>query len=929
MKVDIKQVMGPDWEPEMKDLPKPDKLKKPMKLMGVAALCLVLGAGVMVYDRMSTKDDAHADTLYKEADVNPVFTVQHVADVRIPVMEEGEGDVPVLIGDKSEGHAVLANGLLKTEKKRVTLYEDYETDWNRSGTLTAMSFLNGSGGAADGYNLEEMWIGKDKESAEASDFTILPVPQAEEGADFSKVSLTNNPDSSLLSTKKDGKYVPDKDGNYTICIENGDVIRLVFATAASSQSGQANVYDYDVSDGGYYVNDDYYRKGTKQPTSGQQTRQGNLYVDAVENGIHTKENYAGSGAKLAFGGESIGTPFGDAVREDELDTINVHNVTNTKTTGVALGLTSGITADGHIKWAGNIQTPALFGDGKAAGRTDYSDYQMTFTKKGFTRTLSSVQYKEDTVTKGLETVGKNFWIADKVPSYGTDGHDPVWGNGAKNVKYYRTGDRGSKRFAASDDRQNHNSFFGLSYTEDFTIPAGYTGPLDFFGYSDDDMWVYAAKIDKDGNAMEDTAVLVSDLGGVHEGTGSYRNLWELIKPIPYGKDAEHWRLFVFYLERDGASAKCYLRFTLPEAAILEDTQNADRVSIKAEHLKEDPDEKRTFMFDDGTNNRYMGRIDDKDSIAITAGKEFTVPAGSTVTVNGLETGKAFVVKETGKARIWSNKDGTYKESDTVSGTVGEEKQVTFVAVEHKGQIVIKAEGDGTPDKGYVFHVELGKVPDGGILAMDGANTPHGYIDTGRKGSFKAAIGANDALALYNVPEGTQFSVTAEGVDGYHVSKVLISDNLETSGLSVSGTADAQITYQYEKGSEKKAGTGPAITISQSVTGDWDTKDITLADGTPISYNITVKNPDNKTVECTIEDILPEGLSVMTSTLTDNAEVDGDTVKWNVKVDPKSSLSRSFTGTMSGKAGTEFRNQARVIIDGKQGAESNEVKAVIK
>lgn len=917
MKINMKQIMGPEWEP----VKTPEQGQKTrLKLAGILVLCLMVFGVLTVYGRIAGRDSASADSLYHESEVNPSFTVQHVGTMRVPEIKKGEGKIPVL-KDDNMWHASLDGGQLKTVKKQVELYREYKTDWSQTNTIAGMSFLNGQAGeVAKGYDLKEIRF------TERSVTTILDVPHTGDAADLSGIALTNNQNHPKLSAVEDGRYKPNKNGKYVIAISDGMNVKLVFDTVKREETHPVTLYDYDISDGGYYIKNDYYRKGRKQKTSTQGTYGKTVYVDAVESGIHIPGNYSGDGARLTFGGTSAGTKFGGAVRDNELDTINVHNVMNTRTTGVCLGLTSGITRDGNLQWAQNIAAPDLFGPGSVKGRTIYGDsqYSMMFKQEGYTKTLSSVSSKGGVSAKELEMVGNGFWIGDVLPSYGTDGHDPVWGNETKSVKYYRSDDRGAKAFPPSEDRQNHNSFFGFNYTEDFILPAGYSGPFDIFGYSDDDLWVYAAKVNKDGSVAENSAILLTDLGGIHEGTARYTSLWDKISPVAYGQEPEHWRLFVFWLERDGMSAKCYLRFSLPNATLVDEKTESSSVEITAADMSTDGDRIRTFVFDDGTGNRYHAETGDGTFVTVTCGKEFELLSGSSLVIKGLPKEREFSMKETKASRVWSSSGGDYRESCSVSGK-GNAK-LSFLSTEYAGEIVIKADADTMPEGGYVFHVQFDKALDGGILAMDEKGNPHGRVELGKNKAFRAAIGAGDVLALYNIPKGTKFSVTAEHADGYPLREISVDGNLTTSERTVTGTANARVMYRYNTAKDT-GDTAPRIRLRQSISGDWNTKDVFLKSGMPLSYNIRVSNPGTSEMELTVTDTVPDGFALMESTLSDkNAVLANGAIHWNVKLGPGKSKSLSFTGTVSG-SGT-IQNTAKAAT-GETEVESNTIKAVLE
>ncbi|MBR6795777.1 MAG: fibro-slime domain-containing protein, partial [Clostridia bacterium] len=113
---------------------------------------------------------------------------------------------------------------------------------------------------------------------------------------------------------------------------------------------------------------------------------------------------------------------------------------------------------------------------------------------------------------------------------------------------------------SNDDHFAHNSFFGMHDELKFTIPEDYCGPLEFFFYGDDDMWVYL-----DGQ-------LICDIGGVHSSIAEYVNLWDYIdtgsaySTLARATGSEEHTLSIFYTERGAYGSTCYVSFTLPVAS---------------------------------------------------------------------------------------------------------------------------------------------------------------------------------------------------------------------------------------------------------------------------------------------------------------------------------------------------------------------------
>ena len=129
-----------------------------------------------------------------------------------------------------------------------------------------------------------------------SDFLVLQVP--EEG--LGNVALTNNPDSAGISAAEGGYYKPDSDGRFKIPITDGMTVRLIYEERESWTYADADLYDYDVTDGGYYLSSDYYHMGNRRETSSRTGDEKSIYLDAVAAGIHTEENYQKTGARFAL-----------------------------------------------------------------------------------------------------------------------------------------------------------------------------------------------------------------------------------------------------------------------------------------------------------------------------------------------------------------------------------------------------------------------------------------------------------------------------------------------------------------------------------------------------------------------------------------------------------------------------------------------------
>lgn len=898
-----------------------------VKKAGIGVLCLALLATGTVWSSVTDRDTVSADEPYDKSQANPSFTIQHVGNVTVPDIQPGEGDIPL----SGENHIGLnEDGTIKTKTMLQTLYKEYRTTWQETSSIEEASFLNGTGGKeAEGYRLSEIWFGDNDRSENQSDFLVLSVPESDGRADLANITLTNNPDHPELSSAEGGYYKENEDGKFVICIRDGDVIRLVFELQEGMMEKNADLFDYDVSDGGYYKEEDYYHKNEKHDTSGQADEDGILYVDAIENGIHSTDNYSGEGAKLAFGGNDIGTDLADEFLDDEMDTLNLWNY-GQQDRGMTKGLARGIDSDGNLIWAENVDAPGLFGDKETIGRTDYTDreYSFVFTSDGFSRTLSYVS-SENGDTEGLGTftdmeghVTNRFWIMDGAPSYGTDGHDPIWGDRSGQVYCYRSDDRAPLPFLSSDDGENHNSFFGFSYTEDFTLSPGYEGELGFFGYSDDDLWAFAAQVDENGQVIDGTAVPVIDMGGVHDGTGHYQDLWDVIEKIPYGEEAQDWKLFLFWLERDGKSSSCYLNFTLPEVALTDSHETAS-VTVEAGNHKSADGDVRTFVFDNGTCDRYNIKYNGGGNAVIVSGKPFIIPGGSVAVIEGIEAEKSFTLEETGRESVWISTGNGYEERNKVSGVTGKDKRFSFLSTTGSGTLDISAKGNNMTEDGYLIRISIPDAAGMELSIMDDHGSPKDNVSVDDDGDLLVRLEPNETVRLYGLPEGAGFSMKPEPVTGFHLSSVLL-ENGEADGALVTGSFPAYVGYVYEPNEVQDLW----VTMEQSAGDVWSDEDIVIHKDDRIYYKITVTNPNEIPVELSVTDEIPEGIAVDESSLTEDCGLYGQILKWETIVGARETVEMTFT-CQAETEGSEAVNHIRVRMDGKLIKEDMTVKAVME
>lgn len=909
MKVDMNRLAGAAVQ-ETGPGPYRNLVKK-----GVAFVCCLslMGAG-MLFHAVQMRDSASADEMFDPLLSNPSYTVQQAADVTLPDIQAGDGPVAVLTM-KGGGYSATPDedGLVKMKTQRVSLYADYKTDWLSADTLEQMAYVSEESSA---YGLEEVWIGKNPSSNNQSDFLVAKADG------YGKVRFTNNPANPDISLAEGGYYKPAEDGTYTLCIEDGTVVRLVFGEKDGWSYADAAVYDYDVTDGGYYREDDYYHLGEKRDTSGALDEAGPVHVDAILSGINSPRNYKGAGAKLAFGADKIGMDLAEESLTGELDNLNIYNYTQqekTDMTGATLGLAKSVARDGNIVWADGVSAPLLFA-GNAEGKTEYpEEYSLGFTDRGVMQVLSSVESEWGTAADGLEKLGQPFWILDGAPSFATDGHDIAWGTGDENLLYYRSGDRAAEVLPASADGLEHNRYFGLSWTMDFTLEPGYTGPLNVFGISDDDLWVFAARLDENGRVMEETAVQAVDLGGVHERAGGWCDLWDVIEKVPADGEAQDWRLFVFSLERDGDGAELYFACSLPEKAERAGRETGT-IMVEASNYESVKGAVRSFVLNNGGHDFYKLTYDDGRELTITDGEPFQIASGSFASIDGMDTGTVFKVRETGRENVWHSTGDGYTAGNEAQCTVGHSHRIRFLSTVDSGTLTLAAAAEGEPEHGYGFTIRLKGMKEKEVQAMDGFNNPLGTQFTDKEGDIRVSLAAGEILTLYGLPDGTEFEVSPDEAAGWHLAEILL-DNASAEGVNTSGSFPAYVIYRYEQNEEQPL----QVFLEQSVSGDWGVDEIALKEGALLSYRISVTNPNAVPMAASIEDTLPEGLEILESSVADGV-VNGQNIRWEMMVEPGKTAEAAFTCKVI--SGDELSNTA-VLMDGLEPKQaSNTVTAIL-
>ena len=628
--------------------------------------------------------DVRSGVISVQADptANPHYTVQYYAN--IPRFETN-GSNPLTVIDTSGGKLPQNRQTLTTKKIYLTpadgktnknngnatqqyrvaeiiqltrMYTDNQFEYIKSPNPSYINKLMDS----PSYTLKQLWV------RETGDIN---------GTSSDGWKVYNDP-GSVHFTNRQGVT-----GDNVVHIQDGTVIRLVYDTKEARQNFPANFYDYDISGG--------------QDSAGR-------YLTG-RNGINAASNYGTSrnGQRtwgsycdvLAFGNDNCGTGM-SRYRFDELflnkystkwtDSNKETHTIGADQYGCTFGLADSL-KDEKIVYNEWLVAPDLFNEGTANGKTIYTnDSSLTFSRVGDTYTLSAatvggvgtindLQYLFNPSPNGTTTYRSiftnDFWPLDGA----TNGIDPLFGKDTPDFYGYdadaQRGDTSKTnvwketagRLPGSDDGNNHNCFFGMQYAVKFTLTADYVGPLEYYFFGDDDMWVF----------LDDK--LVCDIGGVHSSVGEYVNLWDYLKKDGRTESETHTLTF-FYTERGASGSTCYMNFTLPSVSGVNIEQKTSDLEVRKQVVGQDesaPDFEFNIRFYDQNGNPVLddyaytkyGKDGNELSgnLVVHDGDTFTLRDGQYVRIRYLPFGLQYTITEVPQ-------DG-YTVSSTINGVTGQ------------------------------------------------------------------------------------------------------------------------------------------------------------------------------------------------------------------------------------------------------------------
>ena len=715
---------------------------------------------------------------------NPTFTVQYYAyldeidtehpDGYLTILDTSGGKLPTNDSQAVDTKRFYLNEVdggkyeVATKEVLTEVYQAYQYNFENSNQMEKINRLSANGN----YELESVWAlkGDDADSIAEGDW---------ETYDPDSVRFTNNPDTV---------------DNTTVLIQDGTVIRLVYRPTDDQYENDAHFYDYDITDGNGYTNINGAAQGINSPKN-------------------YEENFEEGDAKLAFGNANTGT----GLENEKWDgnTLNKKNE-NSQYEGCTYELVTGLDKNGNLQYAEGVAAPNLFNDGEATGKTAYMDkYSLVFNRSGDTYTLTAVEgtklkdlekFTELTAYKNGTSFNKSIWTNNFWPMDEVQNADPHTGDCYKRQDL--VGASGKSQWPISDDSIDHNNLFGMQYAIEFDLSEDYCGPLEYYFFGDDDMWVFLTD-QKTGKSQ-----LVCDIGGVHSSVGEYVNLWDYIEKGSAGG----YTLTFFYTERGLSGSTCWMQFTLPSVSSAIPGQITESLTVEKKVVGGSD---REFEFtielkdEDGQAlpNSYSTKKSDGTTGTITSGGTFTLCGGESITISGLPVGTRYTVTET-KDEDFVTSVGR-EETNTASGEIKVDETVTFTNTELGNLTVSKTVAGSGADRNqdFTFTVTLDdKTIDGAYGDMTFENGVATF--TLRDGQSKTAEG---------LPDGTEYTVTESGNGGYEVTS-----KGETGVIAAGETVKAAFTNTKEEEPDPGPDPGPGpsdptgkLTISKRVTGAGD------------------------------------------------------------------------------------------------------------
>ena len=765
------------------------------------------------------------------ATANPTYTVQYYANLPRFVKDgeqEASGLTPLKVFDTSGGklptnsannstlniylkstnrttgkNAGKATTLYEvaTEKQLTQMYTDNTFQYIKAPNPSYIDKLTEN----PGYDLREIWVLKEGRSADSTNSDDWD----QYGTD---IHFTNR--SGVADTNKKIVY-----------IHSNTVIRMIYDCATSSQNLPAAFYDYDITNGRTVVDTTTF--DTTIPAQHAVTAW-QTYDNGSPLGINSKTNYPKKSANngtsigdakdtIAFGNANTGTGMANYKFAESY--LNKHSGKNE---GCTFGLVTRL-KDGKIIYDNWLLVPNLFNEGSADGKTSYAGSALTFEKVGDTYTLSSAEANglgsiselayffnpSPTSATTYDNIFTNdFWPLDtavnrKDPNFGSYA-DKKYYTGVKSADEVAAGSAGKEctYFPYSDDGVAHNSFFGMQYAVEFTLTEDYVGPLEYYFFGDDDMWVF----------LNDK--LVCDIGGVHSSVGEYVNLWDYLEK---GK-AGTYTLSFFYTERGASGSTCYMSFTLPSVSGINiEQKTADLKIAKTVVGESDPTKEFRFEihFTDANGNEilddYSYTKTDRsgsttDDLILHEGSEFTLKDGESIHIRYLPIGLRYTVKELDSTgyTVTNTVNGVASSGGTASGTVIKDVQSAVVFTNTIGRVGLtlqKLDQDGKPLTDAVFQL---KNANGDVMNFVRKDEKTYVVPTGNADYIDLSTAENPRSgSLYYIASAAdpEYVIGQASAGSHQDAKLQKKNGQDTQKYYVYQQADGSYSFQSSSNGE--------------------------------------------------------------------------------------------------------------------------------
>ena len=615
-----------------------------------------------------TENTSGATAFVVNSQANPRFTVKYYAQIDklatsaanitpLPVIDTSGKNMPQNgATNPSKGIYVENDGTVKTNR---SLEEVYSADEYNYVEAPGLMYFNKIAKNKN-YKLVNIKVIR-KDVTVPKDYPVV------EGQEW---HFTNKPQTA------------DENQDF-ILITNGATIQLEYEIDEKIVNAGTKFYDYDISDGKTY---EYSNGKLVETDRGSNTTHDSgtkWYMYTNRQGINSHV----VGQTFGFGNSNTLTTMQDIVG----NAANMENVSCGKAT---FGLVTGLENE-QLQYKSGVVAPDLFGEGTPAGKTNYNG-SLIFSQKGDTYTLTGANVNEnnqikssvdnlDKFTRQQWNGSKDYYFAandfypmDDVSSAGAAGHDLKFGSpgssgyskGAIHTADSKTSPRQYYGVPVSDDGKNHNHYFGMHYTVDFSLVKDYVGPLEYLFYGDDDMWVFLSGTGKKKNGTNETPYnyngqLICDIGGVHSSIGEYVNLRDY---LPNGTEGDYTLTF-FYTERGASGSTCWMQFTLPSVKFATPVQETGelRIQKKVTGAETEPNQefgfKIQFKDKNGTplrDNFSYSKYDITDinasnpkstDVLIWNNAKFTLKANEYILVSYLPDGSHYTIKEIGPVTI--------------------------------------------------------------------------------------------------------------------------------------------------------------------------------------------------------------------------------------------------------------------------------------